>query len=70
MNEDKIKKNEDPEVPIGFGLALSNNFSAISHFSSLPVKERNRVIEKSSEIHSDTDMQKYVDSHFGKNTTS
>lgn len=68
MNKEEIKKNKDPEVPIGFGLALANNFGAISHLSRLPVEERNRVIEKSAEFHSDVDMKKYVDSHFGKNT--
>jgi|GEM_PF-2617688 len=70
MSKEEIEKNEKPKISKWFGMALATNFSAISHFSRLPVEERNLVIEKSSEFHSDVDMKKYVDSHFGKNTIS
>lgn len=51
-------------VPIGFGMALSENFEAMQYFSSLGVSEQNRIIDRSRQIHSRNEMHQYVNHKF------
>lgn len=57
------KKLQDPtDAPIGFGMALVQNKSALDAFSKLTNEQKNTLIGISRNIHSKNEMQNFVES--------
>ena len=54
-----------PGVPLGFGMALAQNPTAMDVFSALSEEQRQQVLEKSRRIRSREEMRSYVDSLVG-----
>lgn len=52
----------DPEMPIGLGMALAQNVPAMQRFANLPAAERQAVIAHTRTIQSKDEMQAYVQS--------
>jgi len=50
----------DKEIPIGLGMALSQNLDAMQVFASMDEVARNRVIERSHRAQSKNDMQNII----------
>ena len=50
------------ELPLGFGMALAQNESAMKKFEMLSDKEKRAVINKTHEINSKSEMHSLVDS--------
>lgn len=49
------------DMPLGLGMALAKNISAMNYFSSLSESEQNKIIEHTHQIRSKSEMQSYVD---------
>ena len=49
------------KVPIGFGLALSANTAAMNRYARMTDAEKQAAVEKSRQMHSRVDMERYVD---------
>ncbi|MEA4955257.1 MAG: hypothetical protein VB096_07070 [Pseudoflavonifractor sp.] len=49
------------ELPMGFGMALLQNQDASGYFESLPLAERQRLIDKTHGISSKQEMNAFVD---------
>lgn len=62
--EDKLSIRN--ELPIGFGLMLAANSSAMDNFSNMTDEEKARVIEVSRTKENKRDMESFVES-LGKN---
>ncbi|WMI81862.1 hypothetical protein [Anaerotignum sp. MB30-C6] len=50
----------DKEIPIGLGMALSQNLDAMRVFASMDEGARKRIIERSHQAQSKNDMQSIV----------
>lgn len=50
----------DKEIPIGLGMALSQNLDAMKVFASMDEKARHRIIERSHHAQSKNEMQSIV----------
>ena len=50
------------ELPLGFGMALAQNESALRAFGALSHHRQQSIISKASHIHSKQDMVRRVDS--------
>ena len=63
----KMRENyvNGPGVPLGFGMALAQNPTAMDVFSALSEAQRRQVLEKSRRIRSKEEMRSYVDSLVG-----
>ncbi len=48
---------DNPEMPLGLGIALAQNITAMNYFSSLPKQE---VIDGTHQIQSKQEMRQYV----------
>lgn len=58
----EVKSNPlNAELPVGFGMALAQNESAMVNFSALALKQKQEVISRAKSMQSKTDMQRYVD---------
>lgn len=64
MREDKLH-NDEPEVPIGLGMAMAKNMGAMNHYAAMTVEGKKKIIEETHNIRSKQDMKNYVDSYFG-----
>ena len=53
-----------PDMPIGLGMALAQNLSAMERFAALPREEQRRIIAGTRGIGSREEMQAYVGSLF------
>lgn len=49
-----------PEIPMGFGMALAENSSAMQYFASLSDEQQQAVIAHTHQIRSKKEMQAYV----------
>ena len=49
-------------MPIGFGLSLAANAKSMEAFANMTDAEKQAVVEKSRQMHSRTDMERYVSS--------
>lgn len=58
-NDFGISQND---LPLGFGMALAKNLSAMEFFAALPESERQRIIDRTHSIKSKEEMQEYVNS--------
>lgn len=54
-----IPENEN-EIPLGFGMALSKNPAAMSYFSTLTPAHRREIISHTHTIRSKEEMEKFV----------
>lgn len=50
----------NPEMPMGLGMALAQNLQAMEYFAALPPEQQNAVIEQTHSIHSKNEMQEFV----------
>lgn len=48
------------DIPMGLGMALAQNSSAMMRFAGLPDEEKQAIIEGTHAIHSKQEMQEYV----------
>ncbi len=48
------------DFPMGFGMALAQNSSAMTRFAGLSDDEKRAIIEGTHAIHSKQEMQEYV----------
>lgn len=48
------------DIPMGLGLALAENMSAMQHFAGLGEKQRREIIENTRDIKSKGEMRQYV----------
>lgn len=51
-------------IPLGFGMALAQNSTAMNYFSSLTEQEKRQVIDNCHGVSSKSEMRQYV-SHLG-----
>ncbi|MBQ8804439.1 MAG: hypothetical protein IJZ53_12450 [Tyzzerella sp.] len=58
--ENKWNIGEGGEMPIGFGLSLAANSKSMEAFAKMSDAEKEAVVEKSRQMHTRTDMEKYV----------
>lgn len=59
-SENKWNIGEGGEMPIGFGLSLAANSKSMEAFAGMTDEEKSAVVEKSRQMHTRTDMEKYV----------
>ena len=48
-------------MPIGFGLSLAANIKSLDAFANMSDAEKEAVVEKSRQMHTKEDMQRFVD---------
>lgn len=51
---------DEGELPMGFGIALLKNQSAVNRFSTLSPQERRRIIDGAHNVRSKREMEAYV----------
>lgn len=56
-----IESKSNEELPLGLGMALAQNLTAMSHFSSMPAEEQHKVIEEAKQVSSRSEMRALVD---------
>lgn len=61
-NENKWNIGQGGDMPIGFGLSLAANAKSMEAFANMTDAEKQAVVEKSRQMHSRTDMERYVSS--------
>ena len=63
----KVKENfvNGPGIPLGFGMALAQNPTAMDVFCALSEEQRRQVLDKTRRIRSREEMRSYVDSLVG-----
>lgn len=49
-------------LPIGFGLSLAANAKAMEAFANMSEAEKEKTVEKSRQMHTRQDMERFVDS--------
>lgn len=56
------QENDKPknEIPLGLGMAFSQNQQAMNYFSSLPEEEQKAVVDKAKSVKSKIEMQQFV----------
>lgn len=52
----------DTELPLGFGMALAQNETAMRRFESLTEQEKQAVLQKTHTAHSKSEMRQIVNS--------
>jgi len=50
------------ELPLGFGMALFQNETALKCFESMTLEQQNNVIEQTHSVNSKQEMKAFVDS--------
>lgn len=58
---------EYTEIPVGFGMALAQRPEAMQKFASLSESRKQELINGTHNIHSKTEMRKYVEDNLLKN---
>ena len=53
---------EGGDMPIGFGLSLAANAKSMETFANMSDAEKEATVEKSRQMHTRVDMEKFVDS--------
>lgn len=61
-NDNKWNIGQGGDMPIGFGLSLAANAKSMEAFANMTDAEKQAVVEKSRQMHSRTDMERYVSS--------
>ncbi len=52
----------NPEIPIGLGMALAMNREAMNSFASMPAQQQQQIIEQTHSIRSKEEMRAFVQS--------
>ena len=60
--EDKWNIGEGGHMPIGFGLSLAANAKSMEAFANMSDAEKERTVEKSRQMHTRQDMERFVNS--------
>lgn len=60
--ENKWNIGEGGDMPIGFGLSLAANAKSMEAFANMTDEEKEATVEKSRQMHSRADMERYVNS--------
>lgn len=60
-NENKWNIGQGGDMPIGFGLSLAANAKSMEAFANMTDAEKQAAVEKSRQMHSRVDMERYVD---------
>jgi hypothetical protein len=47
-------------IPLGFGMALAQNYEAMSYFSALDEQQKQSIIEGTHGVRSKSEMRQYV----------
>ena len=55
------------EIPMGLGMALAQNLSAMHYFADLPQDKQHSIIQQTHKIQSKEEMQAFVASLAGQN---
>lgn len=50
----------NPEMPLGLGMALAQNLQSMEYFAALPPEQQQNVIEQTHSIRSKSEMQQFV----------
>lgn len=50
------------DMPIGFGLSLAANENSMKAFASMSDEEKSATVEKSRQMHTREDMERFVNS--------
>ena len=53
------------KVPIGFGMALAQNYDAMTAYAALPESQKQAVLDRASDVRSEMEMYKLVASLAG-----
>ena len=61
-NKNKWNIGQGGDMPIGFGLSLAANAKSVEAFANMSDAEKQATVEKSRQMHSREDMDKYVSS--------
>lgn len=61
-NENKWNIGQGGDMPIGFGLSLAANAKSMEAFANMTDAEKQAAVERSRQMHSRADMERYVDS--------
>lgn len=54
------QKRKDRELPLGFGMALAQNETAMRKFEALTAEEKQSILEKTHSVRSKQEMQQLV----------
>lgn len=57
-----MTRNNYEDLPVGFGMALSQNVYAMEYFASLPKPKQRAIVEQARYISSKSEMHNYVNS--------
>ena len=49
-------------IPIGFGMSLSQNIAAMNYYAHLPKEQKQEILGKAHNVRSETEMQDLVNS--------
>ena len=60
--ENKWNIGEGGDMPIGFGLSLAANAKSMEAFANMSDAEKEATVERSRQMHTRVDMEKFVDS--------
>lgn len=60
--ENKWNIGEGGDMPIGFGLSLAANAKSMEAFANMSDAEKEATVEKSRQMHSRVDMERFVNS--------
>lgn len=60
--ENKWNIGEGGNMPIGFGLSLAANVKSMEAFANMSDAEKEATVEKSRQMHSRADMERFVNS--------
>lgn len=55
-----LTHDDENELPLGFGIALAKNHSAMEYFSSLTPAHRREIIDRTHTLRSKAEMEKFV----------
>ena len=72
MMENKWNIGQGGDMPIGFGLSLAANQKSMEAFAAMSDAEKSATVEKSRQMHTRADMERFVNSlgekeHFAGN---
>ncbi len=60
--EDKWNIGQGGDMPIGFGLSLAANMKSMEAFSNMSDVEKTAIVEKSRQMQTRADMERFVNS--------
>lgn len=58
--DNKWNIGQGGDMPIGFGLSLASNAKSMEVFAKMSDEEKEATVEKSRQMHSRSDMERFV----------